>query len=111
MARMVNRLTAVTVTKLNTPGLYFGGDGLLLKVAQGRNALTKSWVLRAAPPRRIGSVSERCSGTSKPSMSPCVRRALHHRRRRRRGRNSTPRRQSRFRTRSGSGGEIAFGSL
>ncbi|MGN6517079.1 MAG: Arm DNA-binding domain-containing protein, partial [Rhizomicrobium sp.] len=46
MARMVNRLTAVTVTKLNTPGLYFDGDGLLLKVMQGRDALTKSWVFR-----------------------------------------------------------------
>jgi integrase len=43
---MVNRLTAVTVTKLNTPGLYFDGDGLLLKVMQGRGALTKSWVFR-----------------------------------------------------------------
>ena len=46
MARMVNRLTAVTVTKLNAPGLYFDGDGLLLKVMQGRDALTKSWVFR-----------------------------------------------------------------
>lgn len=47
MGRMVNRLTAVTVTKLNTPGLYFDGDGLLLKVVQGRReALTKSWVFR-----------------------------------------------------------------
>ena len=46
MGRMVNRLTAVTVTKLNTPGLYFDGDGLLLKVVQGRDALTKSWVFR-----------------------------------------------------------------
>lgn len=44
MGRMVNRLTAVTVTKLNTAGLYFDGDGLLLKVVQGRDALTKSWV-------------------------------------------------------------------
>lgn len=46
MARMVNRLTAVTVTKLNTPGLYFDGDGLLLKVVQGRDALIKFWVFR-----------------------------------------------------------------
>src|ERR1700748_288948 len=46
MARMINRLTAVTVTKLNTPGLYFDGDGLLLKVVQGRDAPTKSWVFR-----------------------------------------------------------------
>lgn len=46
MGRMVNRLTAVTVTKLNAPGLYFDGDGLLLKVVQGREALTKSWVFR-----------------------------------------------------------------
>jgi hypothetical protein len=46
MGRMVNRLTAVTVTKLNTAGLYFDGDGLLLKVVQGRDALTKSWVFR-----------------------------------------------------------------
>lgn len=41
-----NRLAAVTATKLNTPGLYFDGDGLLLKVVQGRDALTKSWVFR-----------------------------------------------------------------
>ena len=46
MARMVNRLTAVTVTKLNTPALYFDGDGLLLKVVQGRDALIKFWVFR-----------------------------------------------------------------
>jgi integrase len=46
MGRMVNRLTAVTVTKLNAPGFYFDGDGLLLKIAQGRLGPTKSWVFR-----------------------------------------------------------------
>jgi hypothetical protein len=36
----------MTVTKLNAPGLYFDGDGLLLQVVEGANGLTKSWILR-----------------------------------------------------------------
>ena len=35
-------------------------------------SLTEPILLGGAPPSRIGSVSERCSGTSKPGMNPKV---------------------------------------
>jgi integrase len=43
MAQVINRLTAIKVQKLNTPGMYADGAGLYLQVT-GNAA--KSWILR-----------------------------------------------------------------
>jgi integrase len=43
MAQVINRLTAIKVAKLNTPGMYADGAGLYLQVT-GNGA--KSWILR-----------------------------------------------------------------
>ena len=43
MAREIERLSALAVTRANTPGLYPDGGGLYLRVSRGGG---KAWVMR-----------------------------------------------------------------
>ena len=45
MARSINKLSAISVNKLSSPGYYGDGGGLLLRISK---ADTKSWVFRFA---------------------------------------------------------------
>jgi len=60
MGRTLNRLTAVKVNKLKTPGMHADGGGLYLRVAE---AGTKSWIFRFTQAGRLrdmglGSVND-----------------------------------------------------
>jgi integrase len=56
--RKANRLTAISVSKLTTPGLHHDGNGLYLQVTKGADGITnRSWVLRYmldGRPRKMG---------------------------------------------------------
>lgn len=46
MVRKANKLSAVKVNKLKTPGRYCDGLGLWLQVAESTNGVTKAWLFR-----------------------------------------------------------------
>ena len=50
MARLTQRLTAVEVTNLTTPGLHPDGDGLYLRITETG---TKSWIYRYSTEGRL----------------------------------------------------------
>ena len=50
MARLTQRLTAVEITNLTTPGLHPDGDGLYLRITETG---TKSWIYRYSTDGRL----------------------------------------------------------
>src|SRR5690349_6348858 len=79
MARIVNRLSALKVTKLSKPGRYHDGGGLYLQVSAGG---AKSWLFRYMIDRRpremgLGSIHAMTLADAREAAFICRKKILN----------------------------------